>query len=144
MAIPDSSAIDAALATRLGSDAQLLALMPNGIYWDEAMPGATAFVLVSLVVATDTPIFGGRGFETVHYTVRAVELSTRKPTNSRLAAYRIDQLLEDATLTIPGYGCLIVQREERIRHVEPDPLDATLRWFHRGGRYLVMAAPLLE
>ena len=44
----DTSDIAAALIAKLGSDSALLALCPNGVYWDQAPPGATRFVIVSL------------------------------------------------------------------------------------------------
>jgi hypothetical protein len=139
--MPDSSAIDQALVAKLGSDATLLSLCPNGVYVDEAPPGSKQFVIVSLVIATDESEFGGRGFEDVLYLVKAVELSTVATKNIRAAAARIDDLLEDGELSIPGYSLMVMQRTERIRMTEVDEMDASIRWFHRGGRYQVVVSP---
>jgi hypothetical protein len=140
--MPDSSDVDAALVSKLGSDTALLGLMPNGVYFeDQAPPDMTQFVVVSLVLAQDTGIFGGRGYEDILYLVKAVERSTVDAHNIRAAAARIDALLERGTLTIPGYGLMVMRRSERVRYVETDPRDAKLRWSHRGGRYQVMVAP---
>ena len=49
----DSSDIANALIAKLGSDAELLALCPNGVYRDQAPPGATRFVIVSLMAGED-------------------------------------------------------------------------------------------
>jgi hypothetical protein len=138
---PDSSDIDAAVVMKLGSDPQLLALMPNGVYFGEAPPGLKQFVVVSLVIAIDVPVFHERGYEDVLYLVKAVELSTMTPRNARAAAARIDELLEDQPLAIPGYGWMMTARSERVRYPEVDDRDRSIRWEHRGGRYQVHAAP---
>ena len=137
----DSSAIDAALLQRLGSDPQLLALMPNGVHFGLAPPKSTAYVLVSLITADDTTGLGGRFFETVNYLVKAVERTAGSQQNVRAAAQRIDALLEHQQLTIDGYGCLEVRRVHRIRYPETDERDTSIRWDHRGGQYEVMTAP---
>ena len=59
---------------KLGGDAQLLALMPNGVYWDVAMDQMTRFVIVSLVDETDAQHFNGRSHEDALYLVKAVGL----------------------------------------------------------------------
>jgi len=145
--MPDSSAIDQALVDKLLADAPLRALMPDGVFMDEAEASlvdgraSTQFVIVSLVAEHDAPMFGGRAYEDGLYLVKAVELSTSVPRNIRAAAARIDAILDDGTLEIEGYGLMVMQREERIRHKEPDPQDpASIRWYHRGGRYQVMAS----
>lgn len=143
----DSSAIDNALMAMLGSDAALLALCPNGVYYDEAPAGMTRFVIVSLVVSFDEPMFGARAFEDGVYLVKAVMLSTAGG-NIAAAAARIDALLDPqaiesppvSPLTVAGYAITSVRRVERVRSTEVDDIDRTIRWFHRGGRYQVMAS----
>lgn len=137
----DSGAIDAALLQRLGSDTELLQLMPNGVHFGIAPQESHAFVLVAIVTAEDTLGFGGRAFETVHYLVKAVERTAGAVLNARAAAKRIDALLEHQRLTIDGYGCLGVHRVRRIRYPEADERDVSVRWEHRGGEYAVMTAP---
>jgi len=136
---PDSSLIDNALIAKLGADATLLALVPNGIYADEAPPNSTRFVIVSLVEAVDEATFGRRAIEDALYLVEARILSTTTNANAavKAAAARIDALLEDQTLTASGYTWSTMHRESRIRLVEVDDADSTIRWFRRGGHYRV-------
>jgi hypothetical protein len=135
----DSSEIDNALVAKLGSDLVLLSLMPNGVYMDESPPGSTRFVIVSLLFAADEPVFGGRGYEDALYLVKAVALST-VGADMKAAAARIDVLLEDGDLVVPGYSHMAMFREERIRHTERDERDSSIRWYHRGGHYRVQQA----
>jgi hypothetical protein len=139
MSLPDSSDIDNALVAKLGADATLLALLPNGAYMDEAPPGATRFVIVSLVEAPDEPEFGRRAYEEPLYLVKAVALSSSGG-DVKAGAARLDVLLEDATLTVAGYAPVRLCREDRIRMTEVDAVDASIRWFHRGGHYRALAA----
>lgn len=141
--MPDSSDVDAALVAKLQGDATLAALMQTGVFvfMDEAPAGSKQFVIVSLVDEHDTAVFGGRGFEDAVYLVVARELSTVAVKNIRAAAARIDALLEQGTLTIAGYGLMVMRRVERVRMTEVDEVDSSLRWQHRGGRYQVMVAP---
>jgi hypothetical protein len=146
--MPDSSAIDQALVDKLLLDATLATLMPGGVHVDEAAGNQQQFVLVSLVDEKDTPIFEGRAHEDAVYLVKAVELSTVATKNIRAAAARIDALLDPqppaarATLTIAGYGFMLMRRVARIRMTEIDDADSSIRWSHRGGRYQVIAAPI--
>jgi len=149
----DSSAIDQALVDLLLNDAPLRALLPDGVFWEEAgasmLTGgnATRFVIVSLVDAVDEPMLGGRAYEDVLYAIKAVELVAAVK-NIRAAAARIDALLDPqppaapATLTIAGYTLMVLRRETRIRFPEVDDTDPSIRWQHRGGHYRLMAAPV--
>jgi hypothetical protein len=110
----DSSDVDNALVAKLGADSALLALMPNGVYWDEAPQGATRFVIVSLVDEPTSSMFGERAFEDALYLVEARALSTSGG-NVKDAAARIDALLENGTLAVAGYKLMVIQREERVR-----------------------------
>jgi len=144
--VADSSAIDAALVTKLSSDATLLGLMPNGVYFDQAPPGSSRFVLISLVNSHDEPMMDAdRAFEEATYLVKAVGLSAPSvtlPVNAmRDAAARIDALLEGGTLTISGYGLMVMRRVESIRALEVDEADESIRWQHRGGMYEVVVSP---
>ena len=139
--MPDSSAIDTALVTALAADAALHTLMPDGVHFDQAPAGATRFVIVSLIDATDEGMFGGRAFEEAVYLVKAVALSTTAG-NVRAAAARIDALLEDGALTIPGFVLMRLQRDGRVRTTEVDEQNPDIRWEHRGGRYQLQAQPL--
>jgi hypothetical protein len=135
---PDSSAIDAAILARLNGDATLMALIPNGVYFDRAPAGSTKFGIVSVVLARDVAEFHQRALEDVIYLVKAV----LRATSAKDAAARIDVLLDDAApLSVEGYGFLSCHRAERVRFTEPDPADKAVDWFHRGGRYRVLVTP---
>ena len=136
MPLPDTSAIDNALIAKLGADAALLALCPNGVYWDEAPAGMSRFVIVSLESAADVGVFGGRAIEQKVYAIRARMLSTAGG-DIKAAAARIDALLEDSPLTVTGFTWMTTYREAPIRLTEVDEVDPVIRWQHRGGTYRV-------
>ncbi len=133
----DSSDIDNGLVSKLGGDATLLALCPNGAYWDQAPPGATRYVIVSLIDERDEPMFGSPAYEDALYLVKAVMLSTAGG-DIKAAAARIQALLENSTLTVSGYTTMTIHRESRFRETETDESDSSIRWFHRGGHYRVV------
>jgi hypothetical protein len=136
--MPDSSDIDSALVTKLQGDATLAGLMPGGVWVDEGPPGLTQFVIVSLVDELDVDKFGGTAFEDALFLVKAVELKPATGSgNSKAAAARIQAVLHDQVLTVAGYTHMAMHRESRVRTTEPDGVDASIRWFHRGGRYRV-------
>lgn len=147
MSAPDSSLIDAALVALLladtGSPDGLMQLLPDGVFVDEAPPGAKRFVIVSLLDEADEATFDGRAIEDALYLVKAVAKSDAG-VNMATAAARLDFLLEDARLTagspgaeLEGYTCMSVNREARLRITEVDDLDPAIRWHHRGGHYRV-------
>lgn len=136
----NSSDIDSALVTKLGADAALLALLPHGAHWDEAPPGSTRFVIVSLVDAADEPMQGGCAYEDALYLVKAVALSTAGA-DMKAAEARIKALLEDQALVVAGYTWMTLHREARIRRTEVDDADPSIRWYHRGGHYRLQMAP---
>jgi hypothetical protein len=133
--MPDSADIDSALVVKLSADAALLALCPNGVYVDEAPPGATRFVIVSLVDEADEATYvKGRTIEDALFQVEARMLSTAGG-NIKAAAARIDVLLEDQPLVVNGFTWMALHRESRIRLTEVDEIDNSIRWFRRGGNY---------
>jgi hypothetical protein len=142
--LPDSGEIDNALVQRLQNDAQLMAMLPNGVHFDEAPQDSEHFALVSLVEALNRSQLGDaqarRAAEQCEYIVKAVMLNASSA-NARQAAARIDTLLEDTPLTINGFTCLEIYRLRRIRDTEVDSVDASIRWQHRGGYYRITAAP---
>jgi hypothetical protein len=137
--LPNSSAIDNAIVGVLLADPTLTALLPDGVYFDVAAPKAKRFVIVSIVTADDEPVLGQRGYEDILYLVKAVALASTGA-DVFAAAHRIDELLEDQPLTIAGYTHMVTCREARIRYTEPDDVDDTIRWLHRGGHYRVQAS----
>jgi hypothetical protein len=132
----DSSNIDNALVTLLGNDPALLALCPNGAYIDEAPPGATRFVIVSLVEEVDVDVFGQRAYEDGLYAIEARMLASAGG-DIKAAAARIDALLQDQPLTAAGFVWMAMYRETRIRTTEVDDVDPSIRWLRRGGNYRV-------
>ena len=135
----DSSDIDNAIVAKLGADATLLALMPNGVYFVDKgpPPGSQRWVEVSLVTEDDVQMFQRRSHEVVRYQVKAIGLATLNP-DMKAAAARIDALLNRGTLSVSGYTLMVMQREMRVRYQEPNADDPTLRWYHRGAHYTVM------
>lgn len=139
----DSSDIDNALVAKLGADAALLALCPNGVYFDLAPPNATRFVLVSIVHADDETTYDAHpAVEGVTYAVKAVHLKSAGG-DIKGAAARIHAVLQDQPLTAPGYRWSTTHRDDddpRIRYTEPDDKDPSIIWYHRGGNYRVEMA----
>lgn len=143
--MPDSTAIDTALVARLSGDATLTGLLPDGVYFDIAAQGKKNFAIVSLVIAFDRgrmAVAGKRrASEELLYMVKAVTFGSSGAAAGQAAA-RIDALLEDAPLVIPGFTCHSIHRIERIRDTEDDDADASIRWQHRGGRYRLLVSAL--
>lgn len=138
--MPDSQDIDTALLTKLSSDQALLNLMPDNVWFDEAPPGSKRFIRITLVDEADDQMFGARAAEDARYLITAVALSTAPSAaaNVKSAAARIDALLDNQPLTAIGYASMLMERESRIRTLEVDDVDPTVRWFHRGGTYRVV------
>lgn len=138
--MPDSSAIGNALIAKLGAYSPLLALMPNGVYKNVPPPGATRFVIVSLVASFDTDVFMRRAFEESLYDVEARAL-VGSGGDVAAAARVIDDLLAPqnvpAELTVPGYQLMEIARQEFLEDEEVDDRDESIRWKRRGGRYRV-------
>jgi hypothetical protein len=143
----DFSAISNAVIAKLGADATLLALMPNGVYRAESPKGSQRFVIVSQVSAVNEYELDGRlSFTDALYLVEARALSTSGG-DVHAAAIRIDALLNPqppaapATLTVAGWTLLDLTCEEPVEAVEVDAVDPSIRWFRRGGMYRVQMAP---
>jgi uncharacterized protein DUF3168 len=138
----DSSDIDNAVSAKLGGDAALLALCPNGVYIDLAPPNAERFVVISIVTTTDDTTFEGTAIESVVYAVKAVMLKSAGG-DVKAAAARIHALLHDQPLTVAGYAWITMHRDDddpRIRYTEIDDRDPSIIWAHRGGNYRVEMA----
>jgi hypothetical protein len=144
--VPDASAVDTAVITALASDATLAALLPGGVHFGLAPQGTTSFALVTIDETAEISVFAEvpaarRAIEAITYAVQAVVLTSAMAPATEAAA-RIDALLADQPLTVPGYGWLSTVRVERIRDPgELDPTDKSLRWQHHGGRYRVQVTP---
>jgi len=143
----DSAAAVNALIAFLQADAALTDLCPDGVFEGEATPGMRRFVLVVVLDENDVPIFGARGFEDWLVSVTAVMLQGAGG-DVVAGAQRIDQLLDPqppdppATLTIDGYGTMLLEREQAERPpLEVDEIDPNVRWERRGGQYRLMATP---
>jgi hypothetical protein len=140
----DSSDIDNAVSAKLGGDAELLGLCPNGVYIDLAPPNAERFVLLSMVQALDETTYEGTAIESVVYAVKAV-MKKSAGGDVKAAAARIHALLHEQPLTVAGYTWMAMHRDEddpRIRYTEVDDKDPSLIWQHRGGNYRVEMATL--
>jgi hypothetical protein len=141
---PDSSAITNALIAKLGADPELLALLPDNVYEDLAPPNAKRFAIVSQILATDTAMFHqGRVIEDALLLVEARVLKGAGG-DAAAAAARIDALLDDGMMTVPGYRVTDMHREEFVRGTEVDEVDSTIVWKRRGGRYRVTVYRVIE
>jgi hypothetical protein len=139
----DASLVDSAVIDVLASDATLIGLCPDGVYWDLAPAGAQSFVIVSLADHDDTGGLDSRDlYERTVYQVKAV-VESSGGTVARDAAARIQTLLNRATLdlTDAGYTPMACRRIRRIRFTESDPVAPATRWQHRGGQYELTASP---
>lgn len=143
----DTSDIASALIALLGSDVTLLGYMPNGVYYDQnTPPGSKKFVTVSIEDGIDEAVFGGRAFEDGLYLVKAVALFNQRIVGQTLlpkikeAALRIDELLDEQTLTVTGYTHMAMFRERPFRETIRDAIDPDLLWEHRGGFYRIQQA----
>ena len=134
-----SSAIDAALISRLSSDATLQGLAPGGVWRDIAPQGVQEpFIVVTQTSHEDAyQTIGATAYERVLYLVKAVQAAA-SGAGAQAAADRVHTLLQNHTLTITGYICLSCKRDERIAYVEVDE-ESDQRFQHRGGYYEVMA-----
>jgi hypothetical protein len=142
----DSGEIDTAVIARLQEDATLGALMPGGVYYGISAGGQDRFVIVSSEQGIDTVhTFGPPGERANHeqrtFLIKAVERGP-STTNTRQAAARIRELLEDHPLAIVGFVTCEVHRIQYVRYPERDEIDTSIVWQHRGGRYRVTAAPI--
>jgi hypothetical protein len=138
MPLPDSSDIDNALVAKLGSDTTLLANMTHGVYMDEAVEGATRYVIVSVVEATDVYTFGRKEYEDILYLVEPRALAGSGG-DVKAAAARIETLLQDQPLTVTGYTWMTTFRHGRPgepREVR-DAANPNVRWQRRGALYRV-------
>lgn len=141
----DASAIDEALVEKLKTDPTLTTLLPDGVFMDVAPPAARRFGVVSLVTQLGIPVFGGCAIEDTTYLVKAVcAVDGGGSGPIRQAAARIDDLLDDGTLTVPApYGFMAMFRDDtdgRVRVLEVDEFDKSIRWYHRGARYRVQVS----
>jgi hypothetical protein len=133
-----SEDIDRALMAKLSSDAQLLALCPDNVWWDISPQGATRWVKVSLTSPRDEAVFGGRAFEDIVYLVVAVILTTagsNANATAAQAAERIEELLDEQVLTVSGYTHMAMFRDPelpRVRVTERDGQNVSLLWYQRG------------
>lgn len=142
----DSSALDAAVTNLLITDSALMALLPDGVYFDQVPQNGRRYVLITIPAAPDIGMFAdpttgqGLAFEEPIYLVLAVVLASSG--DIQAAADRLHAILEGATITAPGYGPAMLRRISRVRRGDRDQTDASQRWQVRGGEYTMTVAPL--
>lgn len=133
--------MDAAITAKLAGDAALMALLPDGVYFDLAPEGSKAFVLVAHLAHVDEPLLNGEtAWEQFTYLVKAVAPGPTAET-AKAGAARIHELLEGALLMPEGYVDMHCARVERVRALERDDINE-VRWNHRGGHYEVWVSPV--
>ena len=139
--MPDSSTITVALLARLRSDATLRGLMPDGVWPQQAPPGAKRFVIVSPVPPMrNVYVFEGLAFKDGQYLVEARALSTTGG-DVNAAAVRIGAVLTEDALTVPGYGVMLCRCDEDLETVEVDAINPSIQWNRCGGHFRVVVAP---
>ena len=140
--MPDSTRIAQAIIQKLKADAELMALLPNGIWRKVAPKGAKRFAIVALMDGRDVQQLERRSFEDDLYMVEARVLSapTIPEGDVYAAAARIDALLEDGDLDVPGYALMTMHREEPIEDTEVDDVDVSIQWHRAGGLYRVQVS----
>jgi len=134
------NAVDAAVMAVLATDATLMALLPDGVWMEAAKPGAKRFVVVEPLEHDDTYGFTETLYERYVYAVRAVALATDGALVMS-GADRIQELLQEVPLTVPGYSWMTTLRLRRAREAELDAVDTDARFQHRGGHYEVWLSP---
>ena len=131
----NSALVDAAVVMVLVNDPTLAGLMPDGVYFNVAPLNAARFVSLERVGHTDTYGFNFEAWELFRYQIKAVALNSNG-SDVDAAADRIHTLLQDNfALAIDTYAVMRFDRMTAIRYLDPDPLNASIRWQHRGGIY---------
>lgn len=134
--------LEKAILTMLGADAELAALLPDGVYWDLAPIGADAFVSVSLSESRGLPEFGDVDtYRAFTYLVKAVARGTSSSPTAAADA-RLQALLDGALIPLPaaaGATMMIARWIDRVRYTETTAAAET--WQHRGGRYEMTVTP---
>ena len=138
----DLSEIDTVVFSALNTDPALLALLPDGVFWDVA-PGASKFVLLSRSDGEHANALGGDGWLRVTYTAKAV-IASASVVAANDAAFRIHELLHWGLqdVTAGNYLIMHVERVLPIRYTEVDAQNTAARWQHHGGQYSVMVSPI--
>ena len=141
MALLNVSTVTIAILQMLQADAALRLLLPDGVFFAEARPGSTRFVIVSLVSSVEAPMFGGPAYKDTVYLVEARALTTAaSSTDVENAFARITTLLTDAELTMPelrrdAHAIRGRTRDGRSRrHRSVDSLEPLRRPSARDGR----------
>lgn len=137
----NSANIDAGVLAKILATTPLMSLASDGAYWAVGKDGATRFVVVDLLDHADEDVFGGRAFESGLYLVKYVERQDTSTGYSNIraaqAADMIDGTLAEQHIAAAGYTWMSCAREERVRVLEIDPDDPSIRWVHWGGHYRV-------
>ena len=137
----DATEVERAVIGKLAGDAALAALLPDGVYWDLARQGATAFAIVSLSSSRrEGELREGESFRTFVYIVKAVALGADADPIAA-AETRMHALLHAGTLDLPAAaGCALMTMQwiDRIRYTETIAAET---WQHRGARYEVTVTP---
>jgi hypothetical protein len=136
----DASEIEKALIAKLANDAELKALLPDGVFWDLARQGSELFVIVSLSTSRGLAEFQDRDtMRAFIYTVKGVALGTDGDPIKQAEA-RIHALLDRGTLDLTAAGCtlMLMRWVDRVRYTETVAAET---WQHRGARYEITVTP---
>jgi hypothetical protein len=137
----DTRQVDIALIGYLSADAELMALLPGGVWWDQSPLGLTKVCIVGQLTHLDAYVLSGDPlWERITYLVKAVTQGSSSVTANDAAA-RMDALLLNARFAITGYQIVNCERQERVRYAETDD-ETDLQWQHSGGHYELIVAPI--
>jgi len=137
----DPNQVDGAVVGALAGDPTLAGLLPNGVFWDLAPVGSTAFVIVSLSTSRGiNELADGITARTFVYLVKAVARGTSSAPTAAADA-RIQAILDRGSLDLSAAGCslMVARWIDRIRYTEN--VSASEIWQHRGGRYEITVTP---
>jgi len=146
----NSSDVETAVIALLAADAELTALLPDGVWYDTAPFGATAFCIVASIDHVDAYVLHGAAAERFLLLVKAVCQDSSDGAAAiavEQAEQRIYTLLQDAhdtqRLAPSGYRTMLCHRANYVRYTDLDE-EVDQRWLHRGGHFEVLVAPIAQ
>ena len=138
----DTSQVRRALIALLSADAQLHALLPDGVYFGTAPLNRLRFLFLRQETHVDEPMqVQALAFETVSFLIKAV-IQSSSINDVDAAAVRLMDLLNYQPLTINGYTLMVGHRTEDVSFNEVD--DTNRYWQHGGGVYEFVVQPIAQ
>lgn len=131
-------AVATALVATLGGDATMTGTYGvTGVFYDVGPDEQTyPFITIGLVTAPDEYTFGGRAWQPGRWQIRAWDQDTSARRAARIMA-RADDLLTDQSLTVTGFGVMVVRREETLPPMTEIDTAGGLMVRAEGARFLI-------